>query len=141
MQKVCISTGQNRDRKVSDPHLLVYAQCMQWISVSLSTKIFSKNVAFLSFCGCFDKKMVSNNLVFHCNTVFVGKRTGFSTCFYSFFFRRLKKSAVLSTWIADLFLNRVKTGSGLKIFKFKSVCDLRWAETLKNIQNRFTYIT
>jgi len=63
---------------------------MQWISVSLSTKIFSKNVAFLSFCGCFDKKMVSNNLVFHWHTAFVGKRTDFSTCCYSFF-RRVKK--------------------------------------------------
>jgi hypothetical protein len=73
------------------------------ISELIHKNIF-KNVAFLSFCGCFDKKMVSNNLVFHWHTAFVGKRTDFSTCCYSFF-RRLKKSAVLSTWIADLFLN------------------------------------
>lgn len=102
MQKVCISTGQNRDRKVSDQHLLVYAQCMQWISVSLSTKIFSKNVAFLSFAAVLIKKWSAIILFSTGIRLLWVKELTFQHAVIHFF-RRLKKSAVLSTWIADLF--------------------------------------
>jgi hypothetical protein len=54
------------------------------ISELIHKNIF-KNVAFLSFCGCFDKKMVSNNLVFHWHTLLWVKELTFQHAVIHFF--------------------------------------------------------
>jgi hypothetical protein len=90
VQKVCISTGQNWDRKISDQHLLVYAQCMQWISVSLSTKYFQISWFFCLFAAVLIKKWSAIILFSTGIRLLWVKELAFQHA-VTHFFRRLKK--------------------------------------------------
>lgn len=92
--------------------------------MSLSTKIFSKTVAFLSFYGCFDKKMVSKNRVSTGIRFLYAKELTFQHALIHFCGVQ-KKSAVLSTWMAVFFKsfgNRIRFIQFLNLNLFV-VCD------------------